>query len=371
MPEFTVKCSLARLGARPEVRTEIDKQVAAHHALALRGFHVATHTVLRELNTGSTPHVFDQTWWNRCFNCCGTLNGRRNACTKDASIERSILELFGSAPPIKSDNVWPFINELSKNAVTMTQNMMGANFHAQLEKVVRREIIIHEWTTNKDLEKEVRWKLVQHFVKFAAGHQNMLALPSEVPLDLVSQLQALMTTWKRKYGQKVASCPTEAFIYNQHPRKAAGSRYLEGIWEWMYAMQEHRAACIQHLQQLLPPSHEKTAQCIFGKSAKALAPLPMTSFNVPHMAISADNGLQSLCRGANIPIVKDFYATFPNLRKFDRGCKCHYLRTDGVSACLVMISNEEEEAGGSQGECCKWRARQFLVYHMRTKGSWE
>lgn len=97
----------------------------------------------------------------------------------------------------------------------------------------------------------------------------------------------------------------------------------------------------------------------------------MTSFNVPHMAISADNGLQSLCRGANIPIVKDFYATFPNLRKFDRGCKCHYLRTDGVSACLVMISNEEEEAGGSQGECCKWRARQFLVYHMRTKGSWE
>ena len=336
MPEFTVKCSLARLGARPEIRTEIDKQVVAHHALALRGFHVATHTALRELNAGNTPPVFDQTWWNRCFNCCGSLNGKRKACTKDASIERSIQELFGTATPIKSDKVWPFINELSKSAVTMTQNMLGANFHAQLEKAVRREIIIHEWTANTKLDKEVRWKLVQHFVKFASGHQNVAALPDEAPADLASQLQVLMTTWKQRYSSKVPSCPTESFIYNQLPRTATGSRYLEGIWEWMYAMQEHRSACLQHLQQLLPPNHEKTAPYIFGKSAKALAPLPMASFNIPHMGVSQDNGLQSLCRGANIPIVKNFYALFPNLRKFDRGCECHYLRTDGVSACLVM-----------------------------------
>ena len=335
MAEFTVKCSLARLGAPPEIRTEIDKQVAAHHALALRGFHVATHTALRELKAGNTPHVFDQTWWNRCLNCCGTLNGKRNVCTKDAAIEQSIHELFGTATPIKADKIWPFINELSKSAVTMTQNMMGANFHVQLEKAVRREIIIHEWTTKKDLNKEVRWKLVQHFVKFASGHQNVPALPAEVPPNLVSQLQALMRTWKQTYAP-MEGCPTESFIYNKDPHKAAGSRYLEGIWEWMYAMQEHRAACLQHLQQLLPPNHEKTAEYIFGKSVKAVAPLPMASFNVPHMGISQDNGLQKLCTGAKIPIVKDFYALFPNLRKFDRGCKCHYLRTDGVSVCLVM-----------------------------------
>ena len=237
MPEFTVKCSLARFGASPVIRKEIDKQVVAHHALALRGYHVATHTALRELKAGNTPHVFNQTWWNRCLNCCGTLNGKRNVCTKDASNERSIQELFRTATPINADKVWPFINELSKSAVTTTQNMMGANFRAQLEKAVRREIIIHEWTTKKDLDKEVRWKLVQHFVKFASGHQNIPALPAEVPPDLASQLQALVSTWKQRYSTTVPSCPTESFIYNQDPRKAAGSRYLEGIWEWMYAMQ--------------------------------------------------------------------------------------------------------------------------------------
>jgi hypothetical protein len=78
MPEFTVKCSLARLGASPSIRDQIDVQVARHHALALRGFHVATHTALRELCAGSAPTVFDQNWWNRCFNSCGSLNGRRN-----------------------------------------------------------------------------------------------------------------------------------------------------------------------------------------------------------------------------------------------------------------------------------------------------
>ena len=78
-------------------------------------------------------------------------------------------------------------------------------------------------------------------------------------------------------------------------------------------MQEHRTVCLQRLQQLLPPNHEKTTEYIFGKSAKAIAPLPMASFNVPHMGISEDNGLQNFCTGAKIPIVKDFYALFPNL----------------------------------------------------------
>ncbi len=112
MQEFTVKCSLASLGASSAIRDQIDVQVARHHALALRGFHVATHTALRELKEGGVPSITDQNWWNRCFNCCGSLKGKRNVCTKDASIERSIQELFGNALPIESDYVWPFINEL-------------------------------------------------------------------------------------------------------------------------------------------------------------------------------------------------------------------------------------------------------------------
>ena len=105
---------------------------------------------------------------------------------------------------------------------------------------------------------------------------------------------------------------------------------------WMHAMQEHRLACLQHLQQLLPPEQEKAARTVFGACAKPLAPLPMASFHVSHMAVSRDNGLESLCKGASVPTEKDFYKVFPNLRKLDRGCKCHFLRTDGVTACLVV-----------------------------------
>ena len=342
MSEFTVKCSLARLGAAPEIREQIDVQVAKHHALALRGFHVATHTALRELRAGGITTVFDQSWWNRCFNSCGTLRGKRNICTKDASIEQSIQELFGSAAPIASDFVWPFVNELAKSAVTMTQNMMGANFHAELEKAVRRETIIHEWESRTTVEKDTRWRIVQHFVKFAVSHQNIPALPAETPPTLASQLYSLVTAWKTRFSSRVPCCAVESFIYNQNPLSPSrpirekSKNYLEGVFLWMHAMQEHRLACLQHLQQMLPPEQERIARSIFGKCAKPLAPLPMTSFNVPHMAISRDNGLESLCRGAKLPSEKDFYKIFPNLRKLDRGCKCHFLRTDGVNACLVM-----------------------------------
>jgi hypothetical protein len=318
-------------------------QVSRHHALALRGFHVATHTALRELRGGTAaPTVFDQNWWNRCFNSCGSLKGRRNTCTKDASIQSSIQELFGTSPPIDSSYVWPFINELSKGAVTMTQNMMGANFHAELGKAVRREVVIYEWESGTPIEKETRWKLVQHFVKLAGSHQTLPSLPVGVPAVLVSQLHALMTSWKNKFSSQVPHCPVESYIYSKNPLspsktlRETSKNYLEGIFLWMHAMQVHRLACLQHLQQMLPPEQVKTARSIFGKCAKPLAPLPMSSFNVPHMAISRDNGLHSLCSGANLPVEKDFYKIFPNLRKFDRGCKCHFIRTDGVTVCLVM-----------------------------------
>lgn len=336
MPEFTVKCSLARLGALPEIRKEIDKQVATHHALGLRGFHVATHTALRELKAGGAPAVFDQSWWNRCFNSCGTLKGRRNICTKDAAIEQSIQELFGGASTIDADRAWPFINELSKSAVTMTQNMMAANFHTQLMKAMKREVVIYEWAHNLRIDKKVKWIITHHFTRSACGYQRLPALPDNAPLELLEQLQALVALWKNKFSSKVPACPTETFIYNQKPRLDSGRKFLTGIWEWMFTMQQHRVECLERLQTVLPETHPKSAASTFKSCAKALAPLPMMSFNVPHIGVSQDNGLQSLCRGANIPIVKDFYTIFPNLRRLDRGCKCHYMRTDGVSVCLVM-----------------------------------
>lgn len=356
MSEFTVKCSLARLGALPEIRRQIDIQVARHHALALRGSHVASHTALRMLRAGTVPAITKQNWWNWCFNSCGTLQGRRNICTKDPEIEQSIQELFGMATPIDSDKSWPFVNELSKQTVTMVQNMLASNFHAQLDKAFRREVIIYEFLSGLTIEKKIRWKLLRHFKRFATGHMTPTPLPAGVPLALQAQLHSLASGWKQRFGARVCLsegeecfgtpvCPTAEFIYNQKPLhtnravREGSCRYLEGIFEWMFVMQEHRLTCLQSLEGRIPSSDGRTAKSILGKYAKALALLPVVAFNVPHIAISRDNGLQSLYTGAQLPAVKCYYRTFPNLRKLDRGCVCHYIRTDGVTVSLTMKRN--------------------------------
>ena len=356
MSEYTVKCSLARLGATPEVRRQIDIHVARHHTLALRGSHVASHTALRMLRAGATPAITEQNWWNRCFNSCGTLKGRRNMCTKDPEIERSIQELFGTATPVDSDRSWPFVNELSKQTVTMVQNMLASNFHAQLGKAFRREVIIYEFFSGVTVDKKIRWKLLRHFERYVTGHMIPAPIPAGVPLALRAQLHSLAVGWKQRFGATVCPtaggpcfgtpvCPTAEFIYNQKPLsnsraiRERSSRYLEGIFEWMFVMQEHRLACLQSLEARIPSGDVRTARSIFGKYAKALALLPMAAFSMPHMAISQDNGLTSLYRGAQLPVVNCYYATFPNLRKLDRGCVCHFIRTDGVTVSLTMKRN--------------------------------
>ena len=356
MSEFTVKCSLARLGASPAVRQQIDTQVIRHHALALRGCHVATHTALRMLRAGSAPAITDQNWWNRCFNCCGTLKGQRNICTKDAEIEQSILELFGTATPVDSDRSWPFLNELSKQMVTMVQNMLASNFHVQIGKAFRREVIIYEFFSGVKINKKIRWRLGRHFERFVTGHATPAPLPTGAPITLQAQLRALALSWEQRFGPTVCLtvnqqcfgtpvCPTAEFIYNQKPLSTSrvirerSSRYLEGILEWMFVMQNHRLACLQSLEGHIPAGDSRTPRSIFGKYAKPLALLPVTAFGVPHMAVSRDNGLTSLYKGAQLPVVKDYYVTFPNLRKLDRGCKCHFIRTDGVTVSLTMVRN--------------------------------
>ena len=114
---------------------------------------MATNAALNQLKKGNSPDVFNQNFWNRCFNSCGTLRGRRNACTKDVNIESSILQLFGAATSINSDHSWPFINELALQSVTLTQNMMASNFHNQLYKAAKREIIIFEY-------KNCEWDII-------------------------------------------------------------------------------------------------------------------------------------------------------------------------------------------------------------------
>ena len=240
----------------------------------------------------------------------------------------------------------------------MVQNMLASNFHIQLNKAFRREVIIYEFFSRVNIDKKIRWRLVRHFERFVTGHATPAPMPAGVPLALQAQLHALAVSWKQRFGPEVETankqcfgapvCPTADFIYDQNPQsnssvvRERSSRYLEWIFEWMFVMQDHCVACLRSLEGHMPAGDTRTPRSIFGKYAKPLALLPMAAFSVPHMAVSRDNGLSSLYRGAQLPAVKDYYATFPNLRKMDRGCMCHFMRTDGVTVSLTMKRNQPD-----------------------------
>ena len=123
---ITIKCSLGRLECSPDLRRQIEKAVERLHVLAVRGSIVATETLLSELRGGRCPPLNEQTWWYRCFANCGLLRGKRQICKEDDAIESSIQRLFGTSSLIDASHMWPFIAELSKEALTMVQNMLAS-----------------------------------------------------------------------------------------------------------------------------------------------------------------------------------------------------------------------------------------------------
>ncbi len=332
----TIKCSLGRLECTPDLRKQIEKVVEHLHVLAVRGSVVATETLLSELREGRCPPVNEQSWWYRCFANCGALRGKRQTCKEDDSIENSIQRLFGSSSLVDASHMWPFIAELSKEALTMSQNMLASNFHRELTKAIRREVTLHEKLSSSEIPKDVRYTLITHYMRLLTGHQDQSPKPTDAPEELLRQLDALAKKWLDLFGKEVLPCPTEAFIYNDGKRIK-----MRGIICWMYALQEHRAACLQTLQQSLDPAQVKTAREILGSAAKPVGLLPVYSFHMKHIAVS-NTGLKSLLAAIKIK-EGDFFSHFPGLTRYHREDKKtfeNFFRTDGVSACLVMKRTE-------------------------------
>ena len=218
MSEFTIKCSLGSLRCSQRLRTQIETVVDRFHALVLRGSLIATETALRELRAGNVPHVNSHSWWNRCFTACGSTRGRRAPCA-DASIETSFQHLFSSTPPVVMDYMWSFIAQQGKDMVTATENMMVANFHVQIQKAFKREILISAFladTVQTKESKQTTFKLVQHYTRKLLGHRDQTPRP-EAPAEVLDSLEALCRTWQRDYAN-VLPCPTYAYILKNSDR---------------------------------------------------------------------------------------------------------------------------------------------------------
>jgi hypothetical protein len=133
------------------------------------------------------------------------------------------------------------------------------------------------------------------------------------------------------------------------------------LLEWMYGLQQHRIACVQHMANLLPVTLPRSGRCVEmffrQKSAKPQGMLPICKPEVRHIQIngstlaSAINGLVGkgeLPATARIKAATatqaDFLTYFPGLRAFqhrpryinDGIFSFQSFRTDGVSASVFF-----------------------------------
>lgn len=356
---FSVKCSLGRLLVPPgavglqasneaqreistRLRAQIEASVEKLHVLAFKGSLVATDVLLRVAREGRPfPPVDDQQWWYRCISSCGTLNGKRKAC-KDADIEASAQALFGVASDwTEMDNLWPFINELSRDSKTACQNMVASTFHEQLQKAFKREVILWQHMESRSISKDVVFKISNHYTRLVTGHSHQTKLTAdELPYELGVQLEVLAKTWKQKFSE-VLPCPHSSFIFGLASKELPKLRLL---LEWMYELQVHRANCIQALQEILPPWNSCTAENLLSAAAKPQGLLPVSSYKVKCIAISP-TGLQSLLAGGKLPSHLQYQTCFPGVQRFLRGGRVsssNYIRTDGISASVTLEQNVAE-----------------------------
>jgi len=356
----TVKCSLSRLRCHPDLLFEIEDAVRRLHDVAIRGSLVATQTLLDALDRGeAVPAVHDQQWWYRCFTACGTLTGRRPGCRrgdqerkpcKDEGIERAVQSLFGNSPhwtPL--DYMWSFVNELARDSLTCCQNMLASVFHVQVEKAIHREVIIWCLEQGREIPKASVRRIVTHYVRLAVGHTTPSLLHvDDLPSELGRQLEALVHTWTSKYGA-IIPCPHASFITND-----AKHQKTQMLVSWLYDLQRHRIYCLKHVANIIPPDQDPVH--ILGKSAKAVALLPVHSFQVKHLGLSP-SGLDQLLAsggmrdreavegGGKVPL-PSFFKSFPGLHRFHQGGKLefsNYMRVDGVCASLVFDKFDRNE----------------------------
>lgn len=347
---FSVKCSLGRVLASIQANSElssslrsaIESAVDRIHTLAVKGTLIATDVVLRLADEGKVlPPVEVQSWWYKCFTSAGKLRGKRLTC-KDADIESSARRLFPRDEDlVDTDLLWPFINEMSRDYITVFQNMMASTFHNQISKAFRREVTLWEYEHSQLLPKGIAFKVVDYYSRAVVQHKACSPLEENLlPESLKVQFEALQGQWMRDYAD-VLPCPHSSFIYNL-PKKEIGKLRL--FLKWMYELQVHRACCIQTLEQLIPPGSEESAEKIFRSSATAQGLMPVASFKVKCIAISPTGLQESLLKAIQHKEPKTFLDCFPGISRFLKPGKItsgNYIRTDGISASITLNVTEE------------------------------
>ena len=310
-----------------QLRSAIESTVERLHMIALRGSFVATETW-----TASTDSpLINQTWWFRCF-ASTYITKRGKGDVGDEAINAARDKLFAGVSPVEGDYIWSFVAELAREAMTMTHNMVASSFHKQVQKALRREVVLYEVETNAQLDKSVKHQLVSHYYDRAVGHQRPTAHPDFSNAQLEGAMNGLLADWS-DLMERVGPCPTDDFIYNDRKHLK-----LPALMSWMTRLQQHRLVCVERMEALVGSKEE--AQRRLRRLARAQAPLPFFSWQIKHIAVS-NTGLKALVQMAGSCATNAkpaFEEHLPGLARFQKPSKPfqNFLRTDGISVSLVM-----------------------------------
>ena len=238
--------------------------------------------------------------------------------------------------------------------------MVATTFHKQLEKAFRREVALFQREEGARLPPPVIFQALRVAMRKATGHREQLDYSPECPANLTERLTALATHWATRF-EAALPCPTPSFV---------DEKKLAVLVEWLFALQEHRVACLQAMALLLPPELPATSQGrveqFFPKGSVSPQPLlPVCSGEVRHINVDP-SGLKCLVSACvqrrELPAEQairtttatqaQFIEHFPGLERLRR--KARYrdaggdfrfgsFKTDGVAASVFF--REQRQRG--------------------------
>ena len=285
----SVKCALSSLGCSSELRGAIDDLASRIQIVAVRGTHLANHIVARVVQGTSSseplpplPDVFNKSWWQQCFKAAANPQSG-----KDDILHNTSARLFSGGKIIRLGGAATHaIETLSQDIVVNIRVMLIMNFHKQLRKAFRRNLLcyaaIRDFTFEaSDREKLVNycvWKCVQQGSRF---HEVSFPLedcdPVDFGVDLQAELDDEIDKWRSLYGQ-LLPCPVPEFI-SKFTDQTMGELY-----RWFIDLQRQRRDLQCELTEHFSGDVEAARKC-FEKAGKAMRALPLAKLRVGHVAV--------------------------------------------------------------------------------------
>jgi len=285
-----IKCSLSGLGCSRVLRGAIDDLAVRIHLVAVRGTHLANHIIAEKVSAHATseplpslPDVLEPKWWQQCFKAAA--NPRSG---NDDVLHMLSARLFADGDVIRLGGPGRHaIETLAKDIVTNIHVMLTLNFHKQLRKAFRREILCYAARRDFVFDAADRERLVDYCI-WRCVQQGSLCKevdfplaecdPMEFGIDLQAELDSRVDDWRVMYDP-VVLCPLPSFISNM---KSSGQKMQ--LFLWFVDLQRQRKRLQEEMTAHFVGDAETARKC-FGKAAKAMRALPLTKLRVGHILV--------------------------------------------------------------------------------------